>query len=174
MRESNESFAEQPLSRRVLKMEEYGENCTRSTQDCHTVELLKECGNGCQMAQKSVKQAREFVKDQKLNDLLESYGEKHTEIEKKVIDMLGRYGSSEDNPGKMAEIGAWMSMEMSMLMHPDEHEAAKKMMDGCNMGIQSVSEYVNKYPDADEEAHEIAKKLIKVEEDFMEEMKEFV
>lgn len=150
-------------------------NCKeRSVEDRHTVELLKECGNGCQMAQKSVKQAREFVKDEKLNNLLESYGEKHTEIEKKVIDMLGRYGSSEDNPGKMAEIGAWMSMEMGMLMHPDEHEAAKKMMDGCNMGIQSVSEYVNKYPDAKEEAHDLAKELIKIEEDFMEEMKEFV
>ena len=93
---------------------------------------------------------------------------------KKVIDMLARYGSNEETPGKMAELGAWMSVEMGMLMHPDQKEAAKKMMDGCNMGIQSVSEYVNKYPDADEDAHELAKKLIKIEEDFMEEMKEFV
>ena len=146
----------------------------RSPEDCHTVELLKECGNGCQMAQKSVKQVREFIQDDKLGNLLESYGEKHSEIEKKVIEMLGRYGSSEEKLGKMAELGAWMSVEMGMLMHPDEHEAAKKMMDGCNMGIQSVSEYVNKYPDAKEDAHDLAKELIKVEEDFMEEMKEFV
>lgn len=159
-------------------MEEFRELGTDSadqeTEETHTVELLKECGNGCQMAQKSVKQVREFIHDEKLNHLLESYGEKHTEIEKKVIDMLARFGSKEETPGKMAEMGAWMSVEMGMLMHPDEHEAAKKMMDGCNMGIQSVSEYVNKYPDADEEAHDLAKKLIKIEEDFMVEMKEFV
>ncbi len=140
----------------------------------HTVELLKECGNGCQMAQKSVKQVRSFVTDEKLSDLLESYGEKHSQLEKEVVAMLGKHGSSEDDPPQMALMGAWMSVEMGMLMHPNDQEAAKKMMDGCNMGIQSVSEYVNKYPDAEEEAHDLAKRLIKVEEDFMEEMKAFV
>lgn len=140
----------------------------------HTVELLKECGNGCQMAQKSVKQVRSFVTDEKLSDLLESYGEKHSQLEKEVASMLGKHGSSEDDPPQMALMGAWMSVEMGMLMHPNDQEAAKKMMDGCNMGIQSVSEYVNKYPDAEEEAHDLAKRLIKVEEDFMEEMKAFV
>ena len=140
----------------------------------HTVELLKECGNGCQMAEKSVKQIREFVTDESLSRLMEAYGEKHTSLEKEIASMLGSYGSKEDTPPKMAEIGSWMSVEMGMLMHPNYQEAAKKMMDGCNMGIQSVSEYVNKYPDADEKAHELAKKLIKIEEDFMEEMKAFV
>jgi len=140
----------------------------------HTIELLKECANGCQMAQKSVKQVREFVTDSHLSDLMESYGEKHSEIEKELAVMLASRGSSEDKPPKMAEIGSWMTVEMGMLMHPDNQEAAKKMMDGCNMGIQSVSEYVNKYPDAEQEAVDEAKKLIKVEEDFMEEMKAFV
>lgn len=146
----------------------------RSQKKTHTVELLKECGNGCQMAQKSVKQVRSFVTDEKLSSLLESYGEKHSGLEKEVAGMLGHYGSSEDKPPVMAKVGAWMSVEMGMLTHPNNQEAAKKMMDGCNMGIQSVSEYVNKYPDAEEEAHDLAKRLIKVEEDFMEEMKAFV
>jgi hypothetical protein len=42
------------------------------------------------------------------------------------------------------------------------------------MGIQSVSEYVNKFDDASGESATIAKRLIKIEEDFMKEMKEFV
>ena len=146
----------------------------RENRRTHTVELLKECGNGCQMAQKSVKQARSFVTDEKLSSLLEAYGEKHSKLEQDVASALGKYGSSEDKAPVMSEIGAWMSMEMGMLMHPNNQEAAKKMMDGCNMGIQSVSEYVNKYPDAEKDAQDLAKRLIKVEEDFMEEMKEFV
>ena len=140
----------------------------------HTLELLRECGNGCQMAQKSVKQVREFVTDENLNHLMEAYGEKHTALEKRIASMLGSFGSKEDTPSKMAEIGSWMSVEMGMLMHPNNQEAAKKMMDGCNMGIQSVSGYLNKYPDADEKAQELAKELIKIEENFMEEMKAFV
>jgi len=63
---------------------------------------------------------------------------------------------------------------MKMMMHPSDHEVAKIMMDGCNMGIQSVSEYVNKYHDASQESQDSAKKLIKIEEEFMREMKGFV
>lgn len=144
------------------------------TCDKHTVELLRECSSGCQMAQDSVKQVRQYTKDAKLNDLLEAYGEKHTGIEKDIAQMLSHYGSTEKEPGMMAEMGAKMGTWMKMTMHPDDHEAAKLMMDGCNMGIQSVSEYINKYPDADEKAQGYAKQIIKIEEDFMKEMKGFV
>lgn len=142
--------------------------------DKHTVELLRECSSGCQMAQDSVKQVRQYTKDEKLNDLLEAYGEKHTGIEKDIAKMLGEYGGEEKSPSMMAEMGAKMGTWMKMTMHPDDSEVAKLMMDGCNMGIQSVSEYVNKYPDADERAHDVAKQIIKIEEDFMQEMKGFV
>ena len=154
-------------------MENNQEKCA-DARETHTVELLKECSTGCQMAQKSVKQVRSFVTDEKLSELMEAYGEKHSGLEREVASMLGSYGSREEDLPKMAEIGAWMSVEMGMMMHPNNQEAAKKMMDGCNMGIQSVSEYVNRYPDAEEKAHELAKRIIKVEEDFMEEMKAFV
>ncbi len=122
----------------------------------------------------SVKQVRAYVKDEKLNSLLEAYGEKHRGLEREVSDLLDEHGESESQPKKMAEFMAWMDIQMKMFMHPDDHQAAKLMMDGCNMGIQSVSEYVNKYTDASKESRDIAKRLIKIEEDFMVEMKEFV
>ena len=42
------------------------------------------------------------------------------------------------------------------------------------MGIQSVSEYMNKYEEASPESIDLAKKIIKTEEDFMGEMKQFL
>jgi len=145
-----------------------------SVTEKHTVSLLKECANGCQMAISGVKQIRKFVTDEKLNDLLEAYGEKHKGFEKETVVQLGKHGATEDSPNKIAEISAWMSVEIGMLTHPDNHEAAKKMMDGCNMGIQSLSKYVNQYEDADEDAKNIAERIIKIEEDLMEEMKQFI
>ncbi len=142
--------------------------------DANTIELLKECSSGCKMAMESVKQVRARIKDGKLNDLLEAYGEKHRGLEREIEGFLGEYGKTGSEPKKMAEFMAWMEVQMKMFLHPDDHQAAKLMMDGCNMGIQSVSEYVNKYPGASKESQEIAKKIIKIEEDFMVEMKEFV
>lgn len=142
--------------------------------DVNTIELLKECSSGCQMGMESVKKMREYAKNPELNELLEAYGEKHRSLEGRISGLLSEYGKEESAPSRMAEVMAKMDMSMKMFMHPDDHQVAKLMMDGCNMGIQSVSEYVNKYPDASRESQDVAKDLIKIEEDFMQEMKSFV
>lgn len=142
--------------------------------DANTIELLKECSSGCQMGMDSVKKMREYAEDPELNHLLEAYGEKHRKLQSKIVEELHKYGEKEAPPAKMAEMMARMEMHMKMFMHPDDKQVAKIMMDGCNMGIQSVSEYVNKYPDASKASRDIAKELIRIEEDFMQEMKGFV
>ena len=38
------------------------------------------------------------------------------------------------------------------------------MTDGCNMGVKSLSKYLNKYAAADEKSKDITKKLIALEE----------
>lgn len=142
--------------------------------DVNTIEILKECSAGCKMAIDSIEQVKEYVSDEKLRKLMAAYRDKHEKLQEKIRQMLSQYGKDDEDPSFMAEMGAKMKIEIKMMMHPDEHQVAKLMMDGCNMGIQSVSEYVNKYPDASPEAQDAAKELIKAEEDFMEEMKAYV
>lgn len=142
--------------------------------DVNTIQLLKECSSGCKMAIKSVKHVREYTKDEKLLELLEAYGEKHSRLEEDIAELLEDYHKEEKEPAMMASACAWMNVEMKMMIHPDDQQVAKLMMDGCNMGIQSVSEYINKYSDASKESMEIARKLVKIEEDFMQEMKAYV
>ena len=61
-----------------------------------------------------------------------------------------------------------------MTFNGDNHQAAKLMMDGCNMGIQSVCEYENKYESASKESKDTAHELVKIEKDFMEKMERFL
>lgn len=154
----------------VMKNIMNGEN--KMNQD--TIALLKECSSGCKMAQKSVKHVQEYTNSEKLNSLLQAYAEKHMQLDKEIAVLLSKYDKEESEPKIMAVAGAWMNVEVKMAMHQEDRQVAKLMMDGCNMGIQSVSEYVNKYPAASQESRNLAKQLIKVEEDFMKEMKEFV
>jgi Tfp pilus assembly pilus retraction ATPase PilT len=74
----------------------------------------------------------------------------------------------------MADLWAKMDIEMKMLINGNHHQIAKLMMDGCNMGIQTISEKINQYAEASKESIDVAQKLVKIEEDFMKEMKEFV
>jgi hypothetical protein len=59
---------------------------------------------------------------------------------------------------------------MKLAMNNDTHEIADIMIDGCNMGIKLVSEYINKYKTASKESVDLAKKLVKTEQEFMNEL----
>lgn len=142
--------------------------------EAQTVELLKECNSGCKMALNSIHQVMEYAEDEKLLDLLRAYNEKHEVIEDDISKQLAQLGKAEEEPGLMAAAMSWISTEMKMLMREDSTQIAKIIMDGCNMGIQSVSEYVNKNKLASDDSIRLAKNLIKTEEDLMEEMKKFL
>lgn len=67
-----------------------------------------------------------------------------------------------------------LSTEMKMMFKDDNNQIAKIMMNGCNMGIQSISEDINKYSNASSESVSLAKKLVKAEENFMRDLERFL
>lgn len=139
-----------------------------------TKKLLEECTAGCKMAIHSMEQVKEYVKEDKLLELMESYMQKHRELEKEAASLLKESKTPEKEPGVMAIAFSWVTTEMKLMLREDSGQIAKLMMNGCNMGIQSISEQQNKYTEASKEAKDVAKKLVKIEEDFMKEMKEFL
>ena len=139
-----------------------------------TRELLQECSSGCKMAIKSINQIIEYTREESLELILERYRNEHQNLQEDIIRLLAEDGITPDEPGTMAAAMAWVNIEMKMLMEADSHQIAKVMMDGCNMGIQSVSEYKNKYTEASGQSISIAEKLINIEERFMEELRAYM
>lgn len=139
-----------------------------------TKELLKECNQGCKMALNSMDQIQKYVTDENLKRLLEEYRGKFEHTEDASSRLLESAGIHEMKPKMMASAFSWISTEMKMMMEQDSHQIAKIMMDGCNMGIQSVAEYINKYTQASPESIELAHELLKNEEDFMDELKHYL
>lgn len=139
-----------------------------------TKNLLKECTAGCQMALGSLDQIKHDITDHKLMELVSAYREKHESFERDAARMLREDGEEEKSPKTMASMMSRCTTRMKLMAEKDSHQIAKLMMDGCNMGIQSVSEYQNQYRNASKEALELAQKLVRAEEDFMEEMKQFL
>lgn len=140
----------------------------------HTLKLLEECNSGCKMAVDSMNQALGYAKDSDLKTLLQLYKEKHERLEQESTDLLRESGHEEKEPGIMASAFAWATGEMKLMWEDDNNQIAKLMMNGANMGIQSITEYRHKYAKADEQAQTIAKKLVRVEEEFLQELKRFL
>lgn len=139
-----------------------------------TMKLLQECNSGCKMAVTSMDHALEYTRDDDLKTLLHLYKEKHERLKIESENMLKEAGCEGKEPGMMASAFAWITEETKMMLDDDNNQIAKLMMDGSNMGIQSITEYRHKYHEADEKAQTIAKKLVRVEEEFLQELKRFL
>lgn len=140
----------------------------------HTKKLLEECNTGCIMGLKSMEQISQYIKDEKLAKVLEDYQEKYKDIEKETLVSLAEYGERGKEPGPAASAFSWISTEMKLIVKDDSSQLAKLLMDGCNMGIKSISESMNDYADSSNTGISLAKKLVKTNEDFMKDLKEFL
>ena len=74
----------------------------------------------------------------------------------------------------MASAMSWFTTEMKMMMREDSTQICKIIMNGCNMGIQKIGEKLNQHDQASEEAKKVTQKLIKIEEELMSEVKEYL
>ncbi len=67
-----------------------------------------------------------------------------------------------------------MKTNVKLAMDESDATIADLITDGCNMGVKSLSRYLNQYQAADEETKDIAKKLIKQEEELSIHMRSFL
>ena len=139
-----------------------------------TIKLLRECDEGVKMGISSIEDVLGHVRSDSLERRLTDCKREHESLSGELQRLLARYQDGGKDPPAMASAMSGLMTKMKLKLHSSDAEIADLMTDGCNMGIQSVSEYVNKYPDASRESQDVAKKLIGIEEDFMQEMKGYV
>ncbi len=136
--------------------------------------LLLKSNEGSKMAVSSIDRALKSAKDPELRMLLKAFRKTHTRLGERLHEMLNRRGYPDKEPGVMARAMANMTMSLKLLQGPVDSQVAKLMMDGCNMGIQSLAEYRNHYKRADEECRALVKDLISCEYDMMSKMERFL
>ena len=142
--------------------------------DTATYEVLKECSTGCKMALNSIEQLAVYLKDQDMQDLFCKYKEEYVQIEKEAARLSGGETEEEKISEKAAETFAWFSAEMKLLLNDDHAKIAEMMIDGANMGIKSITEKRNRYPEAEKESISLAKKFERVCEKIVKDMKKYI
>ena len=140
----------------------------------HTEMLLQECYSGLCMAVDSMEQVLPYAKNDELQNVINKYKEKHERLKQQTSDIMCRHDVELKKPGMLASAFSWITAEAKLMIENDSNQIAKLMMDGSNMGIQSITEYMNKNEAAEDDVIAIAKKIIRVEEEFLQEMKRFL
>ena len=139
-----------------------------------TIKLLRECDAGVKMGTASIDDVIEYVDSDTLRKYLSDCKIEHEKLNVEIQDMLNKYNDEGKNPNPMAKGMSWMKTNMKLSMHHSDKTVADLMTDGCNMGVKSLSGYLNQYKAASEKSKDIAKKLIAIESELGENMRPYL
>ena len=139
-----------------------------------TIKLLRECDAGIKMGTASIGEVLEKTTNEKLKKLLETCKEGHEKLKEEIQNNLEQCHDTGKDPNPMAQGMSWMKTNVKLAMDESDATIADLITDGCNMGVKSLSRYLNQYQAADEETKDIAKKLIKQEEELSIHMRSFL
>ena len=139
-----------------------------------TIKLLRECDAGIKMGTAAIGEVLEKTTNEKLKKLLEACKEGHEKLKEEIQNKLEQCHDTGKDPNPMAQGMSWMKTNMKMAMEETDHTIADLITDGCNMGVKSLSRYLNQYAAADEQSKDITKKLIRIEEDLAVKMRDYL
>ena len=131
-----------------------------------TIRLLRECDAGVKMGVSSIEDVLEKAQNDDLKRLLREYRTEHEKLEDEIRALLEQYQDEGKDPAMMAK--GKLTMENS------DETIADLITDGCNMGIKSLTKYLNQYKAADETSKDLVKRLIKLEEEMERDLRQYL
>lgn len=129
-----------------------------------TVRLLRECDAGVSMGISAIENVMAHARADELRSRLNSSREKHEAIKDEIRCMLDSYSDIGKSPNPIAKTMSRAKCAIMLGMRDSDRTVADIITNGCNMGVKSLSKYLNQYGAASERSKDIAKKLIAMED----------
>lgn len=139
-----------------------------------TIKLLRECDAGIKMGITSIDEVLDYAYDNKLKQCLTDCKNENIKIEREIQALLDEFHDDGKEPNAMAKGMSWMKTNLKLVVNESDNTIADLITDGCNMGIKSLNKYLNQYKAADEKSKDITKRLIKLEEKLVEDIRPYL
>ena len=139
-----------------------------------SIKLLNECNAGVKMGVQGIKEVIDHAQDKELLNILVKYLDDHQKLGDKTHKYLNKFHDDGKEPNAMASAMSWVKINFKLLQGNVDEQIADVMVDGCNMGIKSISRYLNKYPAASQEIKNLVHDIIELEENFALDLRKFL
>ncbi len=146
----------------------------RTGADGDTVKLLKECDSGIKMGISAIDDIIDDVKNTDFRTLLHDSKTQHEKLKDEILVLLNEHNDDGKNPNPMAKGMSWMKTNMKMAVDGTDNTAADLITDGCNMGVKSLSRYLNQYKSADSKSRDITSRLVQIEDRLATDVRQFL
>lgn len=138
-----------------------------------TIRLLRECDAGIKMGVASIDDVLDNIQNDMFRECLTKCRDKHVKLKDEIRTLLNEYHDEGKEPDSIAKGMSWMKTNLKLALNESDETIAELMTDGCNMGVKSLSKYLNQYQAASEKAKDIAKRLIQLEETLASDIRQF-
>lgn len=145
-----------------------------SGADGDTVKLLKECDSGIKMGIASIEDVIDDVKNNEFRTLLHDCKTEHEKLGNEIFDLLNEHNDDGKDPTPMAKGMSWIKTNMKMAVDDSDNTVADLITDGCNMGVKSLSRYLNQYKSADHKSRDITSRLVRIEDNLATDIRQFL
>ena len=139
-----------------------------------TIKLLRECDAGVKMGISSINEVIDYAHSEQLKNSLENCKTEHEQFADEMQALLNRYSDEGKDPNPIAKGMSWIKTNVMLSVNDSDAIIADLMTDGCNMGVKSLSKYLNEYKAADEDSKNIAKRIITSENRLADEVRAFL
>lgn len=139
-----------------------------------TIKLLRECDSGIKMGISALDEVMEYAHSTDMRKYLQDSTDENQKLQDDLQKVLADYHDNGKEPNPIASGMSWIKTNFKLKMDESDSTIAELMTDGCNMGIKSLSRYLNQYQAADERSKDLTKRLIKAEEKLSQNMRQFL
>lgn len=142
--------------------------------DGDTVKLLKECDAGIKMGVSAIDDVIDDVKNVDFRNLLHNCKSQHEKLKNEINSLLDEHNDDGKDPNPMAVGMSKVKTNMKMALDGNDNTIADLITDGCNMGVKSLSRYLNQYKSADNKSRDITGRLVHIEDRLARDIRQFL
>ena len=139
-----------------------------------TISLLQECSAGANMALAAIDQVLDGVENPALRRALTESRAFHDRVGGETRSLLRAQGQAGKAANPVAQSMAWLKTTWKLTVRPGDATVADLIVDGCNMGVKSLTRYQNQFPAASVHARALAGQLIDAEEQLSNELRRYL
>ena len=138
------------------------------------VELLNFIYQNSQMGVRTISQLMDIVEDEEFKKHLEFQYKEYMEIHEAAKTLLNENGYDEKGISALEKIRTYLMIEMQTLTDRSSSHIAEMLIVGSNMGVINAVKNIKKYSDAEPNILNLMERLLRFEENNIQQLKAFL
>lgn len=146
----------------------------QNTQAERNTEFLNKIYKNSVTGSESISFLKEKVEDKNLLSDLQYQHMEYQDIQNRASTELSKLGEVPREQTPFAQMGMWSGIQMNTMLDRSPDKIAEMMIQGSTMGIIDMVRTIKQFPDVPQESKQIGEDLIKLEENSMQKMKQYL